>query len=103
NMYAAVPAINSTAVNAINRAAGAADVVQGSFNVLGYGPTGGFSSSATLARGQNWLLEASAFGAISQTDASAGDTVSISGRGTINLVGSLAPNLAAGLSLGIGA
>jgi hypothetical protein len=103
NMYAAVPAINSTAVNAINRAAGAADVVQGSFNVLGYGPTGGFSSSATLARGQNWLLEASAFGAISQTDASAGDTVSISGRGTINLVGSLAPNVTAGLSLGIGA
>jgi|GEM_PF-3940609 hypothetical protein len=103
NAYAGSQASSSSAVSAINHVAGASDIVQGSFNLLGYGPTGGFSGSAVLGRGDNWLVEASAFGAISQSNAASGGTVSISGRGTINLVGSLAPNLAAGLSLGIGA
>jgi hypothetical protein len=94
---------DSSAVAAINRAAGASKVVEGSFNVLGYGPNGGFSGDAVLGRGDNWVVGASVVGAISQADASAGGAKSVSGRGTINFVGALAPNLVAGLGLSIGA
>lgn len=98
--YAAAP--TSSAVAAINRAAGDS-FVQGTFNALGYGPNGRFDTSAELARGDNWRIVASANGAISQTSLAVGNTNSISGRGTINLVVSPATNLGLGLALGLGA
>lgn len=92
----------TSAEQAINRAVAASNVVQSSFNLLGYGPAGGFESEVLLASGENWEVSASVVGAVSQTDFAAGAQRSLSGRGTINIVGGLAPGLAAGLGLGFG-
>src|SRR5690606_3797034 len=91
-------ASGSPAVAAINRAVGD-DFVNGTFNMLGYGPSGQFDSSAVLAQGRNWKLIASAFGAISQTSLATGDIRSLSGRGTINLITSPSAGLGLGLVL----
>ncbi|ODT83636.1 MAG: hypothetical protein ABS76_01565 [Pelagibacterium sp. SCN 64-44] len=89
-------------MDAIDRATAAADTVRNTFNVLGYGPTGGFEGSVELARGDNWVASLAATGAISQTALAAGDMAALSGRGTINIAAALAPNLSAGLGLGLG-
>lgn len=93
----------SAAVSAIDRAAGAANTVQNTFNLLGYGPTGGFEGNAVLGRGDNWIVTASAVGAISQGRIAGGDLNSLSGRGTLNIITNLAPGLGVGLGLGVGA
>lgn len=92
----------TSAEMAISRAVAASDVMRNSFSLLGYGPTGGFESDVLLASGDNWEISASIVGAVSQTDFAAGAQRSLSGRGTINIVGELAPSLAAGLGLGFG-
>lgn len=101
--YFADAGSTSSAVAAIDESMGIDDIVQGSFNMLGYGPMGRFSGDAVLGEGENWWVIASANGAISQTSGATGDSRSISGRGTINIVTSLTPNLGAGLAFSLGA
>src|SRR5215217_5795146 len=54
--YFADAASNSSAVAAIDQSMGLDGVVQGSFNMLGYGPTGQFSGEALLGQGENWWV-----------------------------------------------